>query len=153
MGGGKQRSLLVADREGVTLPPKNSAFSVDTDSTIMIQRTIGTAPFEGGEAMVRTTGKTNRVIAHAKIKDVKRALNSLSEARPAEMSKSEVIRELRKEIETARNKGYDNKQIAQIFTEQTGTTFTAPDIRTALKHFTEPDPATTEKTTDISTAQ
>jgi len=103
--------------------------------------------------MMKGSRKTLRVIAPGKVKDLKRALNGLAEVKPAELSKSEVIRELRSEIETARSKGYSNKDLAQLFTDRTGSTFTAQDISAALKLNSAPLEADTTTTTEVSTAE
>jgi hypothetical protein len=82
--------------------------------------------------MTTTARKTYRTIDPTKVKELKSALVKLPEAKKAELSKSEVIRELRGEIDAARKKGYTYKQIGEILTEKAGTTISGRAIQLAL---------------------
>lgn len=82
--------------------------------------------------MVTSARKTYRQIDPTKVKELKTALTKLPEVKKPELSKSEVIRELREEIEAARGRGYTYKQLGEILTEKAGTTISGRAIQLAL---------------------
>ena len=76
--------------------------------------------------------KTYRTIDPAKVKELKKALTVLPESRNPELSKTDVIRQLRAEIDAARAKGYTFNKIGEILSDKAGVKISGRAIQIAL---------------------
>lgn len=85
------------------------------------------------EPMAKDTRQTYRTINPSTVKELKKTLSSLPQAKSSELSKSDVIRQLRKEIEVTKDKGYSYRQIAKILSEKAGIPISSQAIQIALK--------------------
>jgi hypothetical protein len=82
--------------------------------------------------MGRVKGTPTRSIKSETVKDLRKKLKALPKAEELGVSKTDAIRELRPEIEAAREeKGYSYKKIAEILSEA-GLVISGPGIRMVL---------------------
>ena len=82
--------------------------------------------------MGREAGKPLRSLKPEVVKDLRKKLNALPKVEEVNLSKTDVIRKLRTEIETARKeKGYSYKKIAEVLSES-GVAVSGRAIQIAL---------------------
>jgi ribosome-binding protein aMBF1 (putative translation factor) len=82
--------------------------------------------------MPRVAGKSLRTIKPEVVTSLRKKLNGLPKVEEMTLSKTDVIRGLRKEIEAARvDKGYSYQQIAKMLSES-GVSVNARAIQVAL---------------------